>query len=75
MTARTQHEDTVAAGLQRQVDELREIIQMGGAGAGTDTKRQQQLEAEVQRQRVRIGHLLRALDAKDAAIEQLQKAT
>ncbi|KAJ2822397.1 hypothetical protein IWW50_004229 [Coemansia erecta] len=72
----TIHNETIAAGLQRQLDELREIIQ-GGNGSLTQQSAQaddstKQLQGEIEKQRVRIVHLLRALDDKDRIIGELQ---
>ncbi|KAJ2052248.1 hypothetical protein GGI03_008958 [Coemansia sp. RSA 2337] len=70
----------IAEGLQRQLDELREIIQQGH----TDGSQQQQQQAtqpstvsdnreqEIEKLRIRVEHLVRALDAKDLTIQQLR---
>ncbi|KAJ1759854.1 hypothetical protein GGH19_001774 [Coemansia sp. RSA 1807] len=76
------HSDTIAAGLQRQLDELREIIHRGGDGSAQQSRQSKQendsiqnLQAEIEKQRVRIVHLLRALDSKDRVIDQLRTDT
>ncbi|KAJ2114724.1 hypothetical protein IW146_002864 [Coemansia sp. RSA 922] len=70
----------IAEGLQRQLDELREIIQQDH----TDGSQQQQQQAtqpstvsdnreqEIEKLRIRVEHLVRALDAKDLTIQQLR---
>ncbi|KAJ2718919.1 metalloprotease [Coemansia sp. Benny D115] len=80
-------DDVVAAGLQRQLDELRQIIAQFKAEP-TEKQQQQQGEGqracdsdnssaqaeEIKKLNTRIKHLLRALDAKDKTIEALQSA-
>ncbi|KAJ2029477.1 hypothetical protein IWW57_001701 [Coemansia sp. S610] len=72
----------IAEGLQRQLDELREIIGQGHIGGSQQQQQQapqpsvdsgdRELQQEVEQLRIRIGHLVRALDAKDLAIRQLR---
>ncbi|KAJ1666813.1 hypothetical protein EV178_001897 [Coemansia sp. RSA 1646] len=74
------HTDTIAAGLQRQLDELRSIIQLRSIAmpqplaprAETDSDEQQQQQSEIKKLNNRIKHLVRALDAKDREIQELQ---
>ncbi|KAJ2867370.1 hypothetical protein GGH94_000890 [Coemansia aciculifera] len=71
----------IAEGLQRQLDELRKIIQQGHTG-GSQQQQQapppsivsdnREREQEVEKLRIRIEHLVRALDAKDLTIQQLR---
>ncbi|KAJ2038169.1 hypothetical protein GGH13_009911 [Coemansia sp. S155-1] len=71
----------IAEGLQRQLDELREIIQQGHTD-GSQQQQQQQAtqpstvsdnrEQEIEKLHIRIEHLVRALDAKDLIIQQLR---
>ncbi|KAJ2609487.1 hypothetical protein H4S08_004029 [Coemansia sp. RSA 1365] len=81
-TAGQTHQDTVAAGLQRQLDELRELIRLSLSGDGNGSssddpqdksalETMQRLQSENEQQRVRIIHLLRALDSQDRLIDQL----
>ncbi|KAJ2802077.1 hypothetical protein H4R20_003421 [Coemansia guatemalensis] len=76
------HQDTIAAGLQRQLDELRELVRRGGSNDGDGggsgdpqdkcaLETMRRLQNENEQQRVRIIHLLRALDNKDRLIHQL----
>ncbi|KAJ2320373.1 hypothetical protein GGI00_006244 [Coemansia sp. RSA 2681] len=72
----------IAEGLQRQLDELRTIVQQGFASSpqqpqqrapqsstGSDSREREQ---EVEKLHIRIEHLVRALDAKDIVIQQLR---
>ncbi|KAJ2771722.1 hypothetical protein IWQ56_001671 [Coemansia nantahalensis] len=73
------HADTVAAGLQRQLDELREIVASQGAGPAAEhdaaaAATVARLAAENDKLRIRIDHLLRALDDKDREISLLKGA-
>lgn len=60
-----QDERDAAAGLQRQLDELKRIIQQQ-----SDSSSGSQQE-EVSKLKIRVAHLLRALDAKDRVIKEL----
>ncbi|KAJ1965966.1 hypothetical protein GGI12_000397 [Dipsacomyces acuminosporus] len=83
-----EQQSIVAAGLQKQLDELRTVIQLG-LGSDSSSKDSSKdssdsqdskcdaativrLESENQKLQVRIQHLLRALDSKDQAIRELQ---
>ncbi|KAJ2498943.1 hypothetical protein GGH96_003943 [Coemansia sp. RSA 1972] len=73
------HSDTIAAGLQQQLDELREIIHQGGDSSTQQSSQSKQendsiqkLQAEIEKQRIQIVHLLRALDNQDLLIDQLR---
>ncbi|PIA15655.1 hypothetical protein COEREDRAFT_87619 [Coemansia reversa NRRL 1564] len=70
-------------GLQRQLDELRELIRLGLSGNGNGSssddpqdkralETMRRLQSENEQQRVRIIHLLRALDSKDRLIDLLR---
>ncbi|KAJ2784277.1 hypothetical protein GGI15_002294 [Coemansia interrupta] len=71
-------EQIIADGLQKQLDELREIIarmnskplqeQTVSSKDADDAKTKE----EIQKLNIRISHLLRALDAKDALIKDLE---
>ncbi|KAJ2083178.1 hypothetical protein H4R24_001008 [Coemansia sp. RSA 988] len=73
------HQDVIATGLQRQLDELRELIRQGTRDCGSGNPQDKsaledmrRLQNENEQQRVRIIHLLRALDNKDRLIDQLR---
>ncbi|KAJ1723281.1 hypothetical protein LPJ53_002379 [Coemansia erecta] len=78
MPASQTNEQIIAAGLQKQLDELREVIQRMNSKPTqeqpvpskdtSDTKAKE----EIQKLNIRISHLLRALDAKDALIKDLE---
>lgn len=60
-----QDEQDAAAGLQRQLDELKRIIQQQPDGSSGSQRE------EVSKLKIRVAHLLRALDAKDRVIKEL----
>ncbi|KAJ2493092.1 hypothetical protein IWW37_000919 [Coemansia sp. RSA 2050] len=70
----------IAEGLQRQLDELREIIRQGHTSGSQQQQAPQpsivsgdrELQQEAEKLHIRIGHLVRALDAKDLTIQQLR---
>ncbi|KAI8320288.1 hypothetical protein GQ54DRAFT_222877 [Martensiomyces pterosporus] len=78
-----EQQNAIAAGLQRQLDELREIIHQGGSnssGGRHDDSQQPRYDAatveklmdENARLCIRISHLLRALDSRDQPAQDLQ---
>ncbi|KAJ1865002.1 hypothetical protein LPJ73_000133 [Coemansia sp. RSA 2703] len=78
MSVSLTEEGIIATGLQRQLDELREIIaRIKSTPAQEQAIPSKDADAaktseEIQRLNIRISHLLRALDAKDAQIKDLE---
>ncbi|KAJ2843124.1 hypothetical protein GGI22_007322 [Coemansia erecta] len=69
------HEVAIAAGLQRQLDELRSIIQLRSSATpvpSVEAGTCEQQQCEIKKLSNRIKHLVRALDAKDRRIQELQ---
>ncbi|KAJ1955527.1 hypothetical protein EC988_001832 [Linderina pennispora] len=68
------------AGLQKQVNELRQMLECDDSQAAVSTDASaesaakiKQLEDENRKLTVRISHLLRALDRKDTELQALQQ--